>query len=501
MTQLWADCLCLVVLACAAITHVARAADPESFREANRPQFHYTPAKNWMNDPNGLVFFDGEWHLFHQYNPEGDTWGHMSWAHAVSRDLVHWTHLPVALAEANGVMIFSGSAVVDEKNTSGFGGEGKLPLVAIYTGHTPQKQTQDIACSTDRGRTWTKFPGNPVIDEGLKDFRDPKVFWHDASNAWVMAVALPNRHKVRFYTSADLKRWQQRGEFGPAGATGGVWECPDLFPLTVGAGGGRTRWVMTVGVSGGAPAGGNGTQYFVGDFDGRTFVSENPKELALWADHGPDFYAAQSWSNVPAADGRRIFIGWMTNFRYAPHEPTRPWRGTQSLPRELKLVETPAGLRLAQSPVREFSRLRDSELSSGDFSTAGQQLEIEAELDEATDAEFAVCVGADSRTVIGHDAARREIFVDRTRSRPGKPFHADFPGRFAAPVASRGDDGKIRIRVFVDRTSVELFADGGASVITANTFPAADAVALTPPPAGMKSFKVWRLRSIWKPKE
>src|SRR5687767_2065816 len=239
---------------CAAIN--ARSA--ELYREPWRPQFHFTAATNWMNDPNGMVFYDGEYHLFYQYNPFGDKWGHMSWGHAVSRDLVRWEHLPIALYEENDVMIFSGSAVVDWKNTTGFGKDDKPPLVAIYTGHYTKKplQNQHIAYSNDRGRTWTKHAGNPVLDIGDKDFRDPKVMWHEGTKRWVMTVAWPTHRKVRFYASPNLKEWTHLSDFGPAGSTSGIWECPDLFPL-------GTKWVLIVNVGSGAPAGGSGCQYFI----------------------------------------------------------------------------------------------------------------------------------------------------------------------------------------------------------------------------------------------
>lgn len=244
----------------------------ELYREPYRPQFHFSPARNWMNDPNGMVFYNGEWHLFYQFNPQGNTWGHMSWGHAISRDLVHWEHLPLALAEEDGIMIFSGSAVVDWKNTSGFGKQGRPPLVAIFTGHRDGRQDQRIAFSNDRGRSWTKFAGNPVLDLKMADFRDPKVCWHEPSSRWIMTVALPAERKVHFYASSDLKEWKYAGEFGPAGSTEGVWECPDLFPLPLEGGG--TKWVLIVNVSPGGPAGGSGCQYFVGDFDGARFTAE-----------------------------------------------------------------------------------------------------------------------------------------------------------------------------------------------------------------------------------
>ena len=285
----------------------------------------------------------------------------MSWGHAVSPDLLHWKHLPVALREEDGIMIFSGSVVVDPENTSGLCGRpraGTSCLVAIYTGHGLGKQTQNLAFSTDRGRTWTKYAGNPVLDLGLKDFRDPKVFWHEPTRRWVMVTVLADQHKVRFFGSPDLKRWEALSDFGPAGATGGVWECPDLFPLAVEGAAGESRWVLDVDINPGGPAGGSGGQYFVGHFDGRTFVNDNPPDTTLWVDYGKDFYATLSFSGIPARDGRRIWMGWMSNWLYANVEPTAPWRGVQSVPRVLSLTRRPEGIRLAQAPVAELRALR-----------------------------------------------------------------------------------------------------------------------------------------------
>jgi len=253
-----------------------RAAETAYYSEPFRPQYHFTPGKNWMNDPNGLVYFAGEYHLFYQYNPFGDKWGHMSWGHAVSPDMVHWKHLPLALPEADGVMIFSGSAVVDWKNTSGFGKDGKPPLVAIYTGcraDSDGTQFECIAYSNDQGRTWTKYSGNPVIDRQSKDFRDPKVQWFEATRSWVMTVSLSAEHKVCFYGSDNLKDWKLLSQFGPAGATAGVWECPDLFELPV-EGTHEKRWVLAVNMNPGSVAGGSGGQYFIGQFDGTKFTAD-----------------------------------------------------------------------------------------------------------------------------------------------------------------------------------------------------------------------------------
>ena len=261
---------------------VAHAAPPAgtSYQELYRPQFHFTPAKNWMNDPNGLVYYKGEYHLFYQHNPFGNTWGHMSWGHAVSRDLVHWEHLPVAIPEEGDEAIFSGSAVVDHRNTTGFGTRRNPAMVAIYTSAYPDDQEQSLAYSTDRGRTWTKYEGNPVLDDPDREFRDPKVFWYEPADEWRMVVVKAVQRKVAIYRSDDLKEWEHLSDFGPANAVGGVWECPDLFPLPIDGKRKRQKWVMIVSLNPGAIAGGSGTQYFVGDFDGTTFTADNVQDYA-----------------------------------------------------------------------------------------------------------------------------------------------------------------------------------------------------------------------------
>ncbi|MDT0574135.1 GH32 C-terminal domain-containing protein [Streptomyces sp. DSM 3412] len=255
----------------------AVAADAAPYSETYRPQFHFTPQKNWMNDPNGLVYHKGEYHLFYQYNPNGNSWGDMSWGHAVSKDLVHWEELPLALSHDDEEMVFSGSAVVDRDNTTGFGTKENPPMVAIYTSAYKDggKQAQSLAYSTDRGRTWTKYQDNPVIDIGSTDFRDPKVQWHAPTKSWLMTVSLSSEHKVRFYSSKNLKDWELQSEFGPAGATGGVWECPDLFPLAVDGDRNNIKWVLVVNINPGGIAGGSAAQYFIGDFDGKKFTAED----------------------------------------------------------------------------------------------------------------------------------------------------------------------------------------------------------------------------------
>jgi fructan beta-fructosidase len=500
------------------------AADGEAtYQERYRPQFHFTPAVNWMNDPNGMFYYDGEYHLFYQYNPFGDRWGHMSWGHAVSPDMVHWEHLPVAIPEADGVMAFSGSAVVDWNNTSGFGRDGDPPLVAIYTGHTETNQSQYIAYSTDRGRTWTVYDGNPVLDIGLKDFRDPKVFWHEPQQRWVMAVALPDQHRISFYASPDLKEWTHLSDFGPAAAVGGIWECPDLFELPVDGDPDDTRWVLIVSLNPGSIAGGSGMQYFVGDFDGTRFTAEAPgagdtsagmpMESVLWADYGKDFYAAVSWSDVPREDGRRLWLGWMSNWQYAQDTPTSPWRSAQSLSRSLALRTTPQGIRMVQQPVAELQQLRGArrtvaaqEIAEGTNplapqGIAGTALEIVAELEAGTASEFGLKVrtGADEETVIGVDPVAGRLFVDRTRS-GAVDFHPEFSGRRVAPLPI--ENGRVRLHVFVDWSSVEVFAGNGEVVFTEQIFPTpeSDGVALyaVGGSARLVSLDAWPIRSAWR---
>ncbi|HET7293876.1 MAG TPA: glycoside hydrolase family 32 protein [Vicinamibacteria bacterium] len=471
----------------------------------HRPRFHFTPERNFMNDPNGLVYFEGEYHLFYQHNPFGDTWGHMSWGHAVSTDLVRWTHLPVALREEDGIMVFSGSAVVDRRNTSGLcGAPGRACLVAIYTGHREGRQTQNLAASLDRGRTWTKYAGNPVLDIGSKDFRDPRVFWHEPARRWIMAVSLAEERKIRFYASDDLKRWTHLSDFGPEGYTKGQWECPDLFELPVEGDPSRTRWVLDVDVNPGAPLGGSADQYFVGTFDGTTFRNDNPKDLVLWADHGKDFYATLSWSDLPASDPRRIWIGWMSNWQYANQDPTSPWRGMLTVPRALRLRSLPEGLRLVQEPVEELRSLRRGSYSvpavriAGlvPLELAGDALEIRAEFAPAAATAFGLTVrkGRDEGTRIGYDVRAGEVFVDRGRS-GNVAFHPDFSGRHAAPLALEG--GRVRLHVLVDRSSVEVFAGGGQAVITDRIYPspASRSVELWAEggAASLASFEAWPL--------
>ncbi|MBL9137560.1 MAG: glycoside hydrolase family 32 protein [Verrucomicrobiales bacterium] len=513
-----------------------QAAETASYQEPWRPQFHFTPAKNWMNDPNGMVYHDGEYHLFYQYNPFGDKWGHMSWGHAVSPDLVHWEHLPIALQEENGVMIFSGSAVVDEPNTSGFGTGGRPPLVAIYTGHHTERplQNQHLAYSNDRGRTWTKYSGNPVLDLGKADFRDPKVFWHAPSDRWIMVVSLPVERRVSLYASPNLREWTHLSDFGPAGALKGIWECPDLFPVRVEGRSARdSRWVLIVNVGSGAPAGGSGCQYFVGTFDGRTFqtdsrtvpdpgfgpagdshsLSRGTVEPALWADWGRDFYAAVSWSGVPGRDGRQIWLGWMSNWEYAQDVPTSPWRSAMTVPRDLRLRSTPRGFRLVQEPVPELTRLRRTvdRFRRGTVAEANAWLARRGPFDGPTDLTLTLKRLGTRETTLRILGTAGEVVtlrivpemgrlrLDRTRS--GRTdFHAQFPGQYEAPV--RLDAGTVELRLLIDTSSLEVLAQNGEVSMTTLLFPLATGhffeIDTGSPEVRVEGLQTAPMRSIWR---
>jgi sucrose-6-phosphate hydrolase SacC (GH32 family) len=492
------------------------AADIEkAFDQPFRPQYHFSPREHWTNDPNGLVYFEGEYHLFFQYNPFGDEWGHMSWGHAVSTDLLHWTQLPVALKEENGIMIFTGSAVVDLQNSSGFCLNHQPCLVAVYTGHTPEKgsqpalQTQNLAYSNDRGRTWTKYRGNPVLNLHMTDFRDPKVFWFDATRRWIMAVSLPNDHKVRFYSSTNLKNWVQSSDFGPAGATAGQWECPELFQLPVEGESNASRWVLKVGLNPGALQGGSGEQYFVGSFDGRQFTNENPASTTLWTDYGKDCYCALTFNGLPKTKNP-VMIGWMDNWQYAAKLPTLPWRGQMTIPRKLSLRKTDSGLRLFQEPTDSLSQLRKGKielvnesvdqlynvLQLSDISNQ-HTFQLTANMNAGTAREIGWRLLREdgTATTIGYDTSKKTLFIDRTHS-GNVAFSPDFPARMEAPLRITGS---LDLTILVDRCSVEVFADHGRVAMTSLVFPPQnarriEAYALNGT-AGPVSATLWTLKS------
>lgn len=459
----------------------APAMQTASYSEPHRPAFHYTPPTGWMNDPNGLVYHEGEWHMFYQYYPHDTVWGPMHWAHAVSRDLVNWETLPIAIAPDDQGYIFSGSAVIDANNSAGFGEDA---MVAIYTIHDPIRgaantrdhESQGIAVSFDNGRTFQRYAGNPVLPNPgqTQDFRDPNLFWDEAREHWVMSLSVTDH--IRFYASPDLKEWTYLSSFGEGiGAHGGVWECPNLFPI-IDETSGETRWVLIQNLNPGGPQGGSGTQYFVGDWDGTKFTLDPDFGTeAVWLDHGADNYAGITWDNAP--DGRRVFIGWMSNWLYAQQVPTSTWRSAMTVPRELSLY----GLELRQEPVAELQALRgpavEQMTQSGGGSASWTGLATTAEYDLTFRLpqagagfllRFANDAGEELR--LGLDA-QGHWFVDRNDAGPAE-FGPAFAARHAAPRLHGGDTA--RIHLLVDRASVELFADDGATVLTETFFPTKD---------------------------
>ncbi len=454
------------------------------YKEKFRPQFHFTPEANWMNDPNGMVFFNDEYHLFYQYHPHGTTWGPMHWGHAVSKDLVHWEQLPIALAPDEHGAIFSGSAVVDWNNTSGFFDSGP-GLVAIYTSadNYPDsdrpRQRQSLAYSKDNGRTWEIYEGNPVLsDVNITDYRDPKVFWHHETNQWLMILA--TGQTVMMYTSPNLIDWEFASEFGhKAGSHDGVWECPDLFKLPIDGDENKQKWVMLVSI-GDNPEfkEGSRTQYFVGEFDGTTFVNDNSDEVVLWLDYGRDNYAGVSWSDIPEEDGRRIYIGWMSNWRYANQVPTKEWRSAMTLPRELSLTSTVDGVRLVQKPVEEIDAIREGSAvyegltiennnSSYDLSEL-TEITVEFEKQNGTSYGLVIQSSPEEKILISYDVAKERLLVDRTVSGDNS-FSESFAIVQEAPLKMK--NGNLKLQIFVDTSSIEVFANDGEVAVTSLFFP------------------------------
>ena len=448
-----------------------------------RPVYHYTPEKNWVNDPNGLVYLDGEYHLFYQYNPFGDTWGHMSWGHAVSKDLTTWEELPLALpeytnADSTETMIFSGSAVVDSLNTSGFFEPGFTKgLVAIYTSHVHDGkdgllQHQSLAYSSDKGRTWTYHDQNPVLDIGLKDFRDPSVFWHEGK--WKMIVAIPLEFKVQIYESNNLKNWKLLSEFGNMGDVAKIWECPSLFPVPV-ENSDQKKWVMMIS-SAAENTEYSGMQYFVGDFYGKRFTPQKQDEI-LRIDHGKDFYAAIPFNNLPASQNKPIIIGWANSWNYGGKLPTEGFRGTFSMGRKLSLRNDNGVYKLTQVPVyaeatpAQTLTLSPSDLASGktiEMDGNSYRLSLTIDLTEAKGFSIDLLQNEGESTVLTYDVASEVLAFDRTKS-GNVTFHEEFASVDPMPVAPKNN--QVRLDIYVDNSIVEVYANGGEQVMTQQVFP------------------------------
>ncbi|MDR7252565.1 sucrose-6-phosphate hydrolase SacC (GH32 family) [Nocardioides sp. BE266] len=439
-----------------------------SFDPSVRPRDHFTPRRGWMNDPNGLIHHDGEFHLFFQHHTHALVHGPISWGHAVSTDLLTWAELPTAIAATADQHVWSGSVVHDAGNTSGLGTAGAGPLVALWTGRVTatERQSQSLSFSTDRGRTWTPYADNPVLDIGSTAFRDPKVLRHDG--AWVMVVVLADARTVELYRSDDLLRWEHWSSFGPEGSVDGVWECPDLVRVPV-EGSGDVRWVLLVSVFDGAPAGGSGMQYFVGELDDAGFRSTQP---ARWLDHGADLYAGVSYADAPGAEP--VVQAWMSNWQYAESVPATEFRGAMTAPRRLALRPYDDELGLVQRPVvrdgTEVVALHDEPLDGTTLPVTATSYRVVAEVETGTASRFGLHVreGAGERTTVVVDTGARTVSLDRTAS--GETgFHPAFAAVHTAPLPAVGD--VVRIEVLVDVSSVEVFVDEGAVALTDQVFP------------------------------
>jgi len=480
-----------------------------------RPSYHFTPLYGWMNDPNGMVYKDGEYHLYFQYNPYGSKWGNMHWGHAVSKDLVHWEHLDPAIARDPVGHIFSGSSVVDKKNTAGF---GKNAIIAIYTNHSVNHgEVQCIAYSNDNGRTFTKYEGNPVLTpfDGLKDFRDPKVFWYEKGKCWYMIVSADK--ETRFYKSKNLKKWDYVSAFGKGlGQQPCQYECPDFFQLPVNGDKKKMKWVMTMNINPGCWFGGSATEYFVGDFDGKKFTCPDADEVK-WLDWGKDHYATVTFSNT----GDRVLgITWMSNWQYANLTPFKQNRGANGLPRELKLYEKNGKYYISEDVAPEVYALRKDTKNVVDASVAGEKMlagvaanmegafEIEADVtpDANGIAGIEISNNKRERTLIYFDMKQGKVVMDRTESgltdfgKQAVPHDIELawdkqraaegkqPARIANSINYKNDfalatwaplslceDGKktYHVDIFVDKSSVELFVDGGRIAMTNLVFPVA----------------------------
>ncbi|WP_286032182.1 GH32 C-terminal domain-containing protein [Phocaeicola coprophilus] len=475
-----------------------------SNKETFRPVYHHTPAYGWMNDPNGMFYKDGVYHLFFQYNPYGSVWGNMHWGHSTSSDLIHWDFEGVSIVPDAWGAIFSGSCVVDHNNTAGF---GKDAVIAFYTSakSTPwgDVQSESMAYSLDNGKTFVKYAGNPIITSLEKDFRDPKVFWYAPGKHWVMILAV-GQH-MELYSSVNLKDWKKESEFGKMqGAHGGVWECPDLIELPV-EGSQEKKWVLICNINPGGPFGGSAAQYFVGSFDGKTFVNESPVQTK-WMDWGKDNYATVTWNNAP--DGRCIALGWMSNWQYANNVPTRQYRSANTIARDLTLYKAGGEFYLKSTPSREMKQARGEKVSVPSFkvtdsykiesllkdNNGAYEIEMEIQVADASKISLNLQNEKGEQVSMYYDLLRKQFVMDRSKS--GKvDFSNDFPAVTAAPVHA----GKtLRLRLFVDRSSIEAFGEDGKFVMTNLVFPSSPYNQMSFGTEGsgytVSSFNVYKLR-------
>ena len=420
-------------------------------REHFRPLYHHTPAYGWMNDPNGLFYKDGVWHLYYQYNPYGSQWENMTWGHSTSRDLIHWEAQPLAI-EADGLgSIFSGSCVVDHDNTAGF---GPGAIIAYYTS-AGEAQTQSMAYSTDNGRTFKKYEGNPVLTASAPDFRDPHLFWHKETQRWIMLLAVGQ--EMQIFSSSNLKQWTFESRFGAEyGCHGGVWECPDLMRMPV-RGTGQQKWMLICNINPGGLFGGSATQYFIGDFDGHKFTCESRPDVTKWMDYGKDHYATVTFDNAP--DNRRVAVVWMSNWQYANEVPTKQFRSANAIPRDLSLFSDGRETYCAVTPSKEMLALRGKVVKQ-----PTEACELIVDLKGTAD--ITLTNGKGEQVLMHYDAQQQTFSMDRTKS-GDTSFNEHFPATTTAPT-----HGHLKqLRIFIDRSSIEVFDADGKMAMTNLVFP------------------------------
>ena len=441
--------------------------EPESrssYTEQYRPQIHFSPSQNWMNDPNGMVYYDGTYHLFYQYNPYSNDWGNMSWGHATSTDLIHWTEQSVALTKTDLGDIFSGSCVIDKDNTAGF---GKNAMIAFYTANG-EKQQQAIAYSTDGGTSFTHYSGNPVISNTtMNDFRDPKVFWHEESQQWIMSLAKGYEYAIDFYGSKDLKSWTKLSSFTSSveRCNKGQWECPDLLRMKYN---GEEKWVLVVSVNPGGPTSGSGTMYFVGSFDGTNFTADN-LEYPLFLDYGMDNYAGVTWSNT---GDRIILLGWMNNWNYAGSVPCTPWRSAMTLPRELSLIDYNGTPLLAGKVVSEIDKIAGTwtDVKEGQTFDSADAYHLQVTLSTASNQTVTLQNESKEKFVIELNAAAKRL-VARRNANTGA---ISFSGQFSLPSVQaplNTTASEMTLDIYIDQSSVEVISSDGAVSLTNLVFP------------------------------
>lgn len=461
--------------------------EANSRNEQYRPQIHYTPAKNWINDPNGMIYLDGTYHLYYQYNPQGNGWGNLSWGHATSTDMLHWEEQPVALQPDALGMIFSGSAVCDKDNTAGFGANA---IVALYTSASAAQQ-QSIAYSHDGGKTFTTYEGNPVIKNNDDNLRDPKVFWHEESKKWIMSLAKGWAGGMEIWSSPDLKRWAKESEFilNLTGRPSFQWECPDLIPFEYN---GKRKWVLIVSVNPCGPVLGSGTMYFVGDFDGKHFTADD-LDYPLWLDYGMDNYAGVTWNNT---GDRHVLIGWMNNWQYADRVPCSPWRSAMTLPRELKLVEHNGTPHLTSAVIGEISGIADEWNDVTSTFDAKDAYQLHLELDLTSNSNITLSNAQGEKFSVDINVSAKMLSVHRNSATGVTNFAPTFSiPSINAPLNTSGN--KLTLDFYVDRSSVELIASDGLTSVTNLVFPQTIYNSLSVTGTSYNA-KVRNLRSVWK---